>query len=251
MNHPHFPLEPDRNEMARLGRLTLERTISFVDELPNRPAYSSGGPAETELVREFLVPPPEEGRQLPDLLEQLDAATDHGLGTAGPGYLCRVPSGGVYTSALADLYKASINRSSSFAAPAPLLTALKESVVRWIAREVIGFPTSSGALITPGESMANLSGVVAARHARLGDEITDGVLYVSDQTHHSVVKAAWLARIPRRNVRVVTADLRLDVAAAAAMITEDRRAGMRPFMLAAAAGTTDTGAVPVSTGRSA
>ena len=25
------------------------------------------------------------------------------------------------------------------------------------------------------------------RHARLGDEITDGVLYVSDQTHHSVV----------------------------------------------------------------
>lgn len=123
--------------------------------------------------------------------------------------------------------------------------------MRMIAREVVGFPTSSGALSTPGESMANLSAVVAARHARLGDEITDGVLYVSDQTHHSVVKAAWLARIPRRNVRVVTADLRLDVAAAAAMITEDRRAGMRPFMLAAAAGTTDTGAVPVSTRRSA
>jgi len=51
--------------------------------------------------------------------------------------------------------------------------------------------------------MANFSAMVAARHAKLGEDFTDGVYYVSEQAHASVTKAATLAGFSKRNVRIV------------------------------------------------
>jgi len=71
------------------------------------------------------------------------------------------------------------------------------------------------------------------------------VLYASDQTHHSVEKAALLAGFPPRNVREVRSDarFRLDLAALRAAIAADRAAGLTPFLVVGNAGTTNTGAV--------
>jgi aromatic-L-amino-acid decarboxylase len=93
--------------------------------------------------------------------------------------------------------------------------------------------------------MANFSAVVAARHARLGDDIGGGRLYVTSQTHHSVRKAARLAGLPATSVRIVpcTPQLRMDPGAARDMIASDAAAGWRPFLLVASAGTTSTGTI--------
>jgi glutamate/tyrosine decarboxylase-like PLP-dependent enzyme len=60
-----------------------------------------------------------------------------------------------------------------------------------------------------------------------------------------MVKAAELLGIGNRHVRwvPVDADRRMDVDALRRMIGEDREAGMRPFLVAASAGTVSTGAV--------
>jgi aromatic-L-amino-acid decarboxylase len=156
-----------------------------------------------------------------------------------------VPGGGLYTSALAEFYARGINRYGTLSFAAPALTALEESVLRWMAQDVCGLPEGSGGLMTTGGSMATFSAVVAARHDRLGEEIAGGTVYVTAYTHHSVARAARLAGISQRNIRTVASDkdLRMDVEAAAAMIRADRAAGLRPFLLVASAGTTDTGAV--------
>jgi aromatic-L-amino-acid decarboxylase len=93
--------------------------------------------------------------------------------------------------------------------------------------------------------MANFSALVAARHARLGDHLDGGTLYVTSQAHHSVRKAAGLAGLPETSVRIVpcTPDLRMDTGAAREMITADRAGGRRPFLLVASAGTTSTGTI--------
>jgi aromatic-L-amino-acid/L-tryptophan decarboxylase len=59
----------------------------------------------------------------------------------------------------------------------------------------------------------------------------------------SVAKAAWLAGLPPAAVRVVPVDahLRMDPAALRAAVAADRTAGRRPFLVAATAGTTNTG----------
>lgn len=110
---------------------------------------------------------------------------------------------------------------------------------------VCGLPKDAGGVLTPGGSLANLSAMVAARHAGLGEDLTGATLYVTEHTHHSVTKAARIAGLPAAAVRVVptTGHLRMDVAAAAALLAQDRAAGHRPFLLVASAGTTDTGSI--------
>ncbi|MFF3849907.1 pyridoxal phosphate-dependent decarboxylase family protein [Streptomyces sp. NPDC002328] len=72
-----------------------------------------------------------------------------------------------------------------------------------------------------------------------------GTVYITAFAHHSVAKAARLAGIRAAHIRTVphTADLRMDPEAASAMIRTDQDAGLRPFLLVATAGTTDTGTV--------
>ena len=86
---------------------------------------------------------------------------------------------------------------------------------------------------------------MTARRERLPDDFLAGILYASDQTHHSIAKAAILAGFPEENVRSIPSDpnyrLRIDVLADA--ISLDRKAGRRPFFVTGNAGTTNTGAV--------
>ncbi|SDZ67052.1 aromatic-L-amino-acid decarboxylase [Asanoa ishikariensis] len=235
--------------MLDQGRLVLNRLADFVDRLPQRPATDLTpvlGSAELhKLVDELLAPPPEHGGDLEGLLSLVDRAADVALETAGPGYFAYIPGGGLYSSALASFYGQVLNRYGSLAATAPALTALEESVLRWIAQDVCGLPAGSGGLLTTGGSLANLSAIVAARHDRLGEDIADGTMYVTPHAHHSVAKAARIAGIAGARIRVVpsTPDLRMDVAAATAMIKADRAAGLRPFLVVGSAGTTDTGTI--------
>jgi aromatic-L-amino-acid decarboxylase len=246
MSDTFLSLEPDRAEMIRTARLVLDRAVDFVDSLPARPAHGAEHLAAPSVLRTLLAPPSDDPQELQALLDRIDQAAGQALESAGPGYLGYVPGGGLYSAALADFYKSTINRYSSFAAMAPGITAIEESVVRWIAREVFGLPRGSGGLLTSGGSMANFSAVVAARTARLGwDRLTDGTIYVAGHTHYSVFKVATLAGIAPNRIRVLpnTSALRMDPAAAADMIAADRLAGLRPFMLIATGGSTDTGSV--------
>ena len=243
---PSFPLEPDRAAMTEMGRLVLDRVVDRVDSLAARPAGNPlSPPAEAELVEALLAPPPEQGGDLKALLALLDEAADCALETAGPGHLAYIPGSGLYSAALAEFYNRAVNRYGGLASVAPAFAALEESVVRWMAREVCGLPERSGGLLTSGGSMATFSATVAARHDRLGEDLAGGTVYTTAFAHHSVAKAARLAGIRAAHIRTVphTPDLRMDPEAAAVMIRADRDAGLRPFLLVATAGTTDTGTV--------
>ena len=241
-----IPLEPTPAEMIEMARVVTGRAVGFIEALPGRRTNNViDTAASAEQIRGFLETPPEQGTDLTTLLGRLDKAMDHAIETGGPGLFAGTPGGGIYSSALAEFYTRAINRYGTLAAGAPLLTALEEGVLRWIAEDVLGLPTGSSGIFTTGGSMANLLAVVTARQSRLGEDIENGMIYVTAQSHYSVAKAAHIAGIKRRNIRVVPHDsgLRMNVAAAEAMICEDRRLARHPFLLVATAGTTDTGAI--------
>ena len=83
-----------------------------------------------------------------------------------------------------------------------------------------------------------VSALVAARRDRLPENFLSGRIYVSDQTHHSLEKAALLAGFPAANVREIPSDpaFRIRVDALARAIGEDRAAGWTPFLVAGNAG---------------
>ncbi len=243
-----YPLEPDRDAMQAMGQAAIDLVVEFIEGLPKAPGVNldhRGGAIGDTSIDHLLRQPPESPGELEPLLDELRAAAANAVETAGPGYMAYVPGGGLFTSALAELLARAFNRYTGLAGFAPALVALEESTLRWLCAE-FGLPTSTGGgLITTGGSMATLTALVAARHDRLGDDFTDGTLYLTDLTHRCVAKAARIAGFRADQVRVVptTAGLRIDPAAAEHMIRADEGAGRRPFLLVGTAGTTHTGTV--------
>lgn len=188
--------------------------------------------------------PAEHGHPLTELLEILDRAASVGLNPASPGYLAFIPGSGVVSAGLAGMIGDVLNRYTGLAFPAPGLVAIEANLLRWLAG-LYNLPEAAGGILTSGGSLATFSALVAARHDRLPEDFLHGTVYVSDQVHQAVAKAARLAGFPVSAVRTVPTDsnLRMDLAALDASIRADREAGRQPFCVVASAGTTNTGAI--------
>ncbi len=216
--------------------------VSFIDALPDAPANDLDG--ALEIARAYREPAPSSGHRIEAVLARVSAAAEKGFNTAGPGYLAYIPGGGLFAAALADYLSLGLNRYVGVWNAAPALAQIEATVIRWLC-DLFDYPAEARGILTSGGSMANFSAIVAARRALLPEDFLAGTIYGSGQLHASVSKAAVLAGFPPRNVRAVpvTPDLRIDVGALERMIAEDRAAGLRPFLLAANAGSTNTGAV--------
>jgi aromatic-L-amino-acid/L-tryptophan decarboxylase len=238
-----LPLDPSPQDMRSMGRTAVEYLIGFIQGLDDAPATNAG--PGLELARAIAGPPSDSGEvSFDDLMETLDAAARRTFEFSGPGYLAYVPGGGLYTAALGEFLAQGLNRFAGLWQASPAIVQIEENVARWLC-DLFAFPPGAQGLLTTGGSMANFSAVVAARHDRLGEDFLDGTYYVSEQVHASVAKAAKLAGFGPKNFRKLATDdqLRIDVHDLRRQIREDRAAGMRPFLVVASAGTTNTGAV--------
>jgi len=237
-----FPLEPSAEELEVQTRAVADFVLSQLRGLAAQPSFDT---EDAEAVQAaFDEPPPEQPTPLPALLARLAPAIAKSYNTAGPGYLAYIPGGGVYAAALADFVACAVNRYVGVAQAAPALAQIEETATSWLGR-LMGLPAGARGILTSGGSLSTLAAVVTARHARLGEDFQDGVLYFSEETHYCVPKAARLAGFPRRGLRALPTDsrLRLEPAALDAAIREDRAHGRRPFLVVANVGTTNTGAI--------
>ncbi len=236
-------LELTGDELRRLIDAAAARVVAHVDSLPRQPSADvQGGIA---LARSLVEPLPETGRPAEELLDFLfERVIPKSFNTAGPGYLAYIPGGGLPQSAVADLVSDATNRYVGVFAAAPGLAQLESNVVRWFC-DLAGLPQEARGILTSGGSLATFSALVAARRRRLPENFLSGTIYVSDQTHHAVQKAAILAGFPEDRVREIPTDerfrIRLDALSSA--IAADRSSGWTPFLLVGNAGTTNTGAV--------
>jgi len=235
-------LEPDHQARAELAETVLAVLQDWFDRANTMPAL--GSDLDEALTERLMTPPSDEGRSLDAILSDLEAAGRSGVYHPSGGHLSYIPNAGLYTAALADFLAAGLNRYTGVSHAAPGMTLIEHGIVRWMTSLFDLGGSASGVLLSGG-SMANFTGVVASRTARLGDEFGNGVVYVTRHTHHSVEKAARIAGFRGDQVRTVAvdADLRMEPNALRTAITEDRAAGLDPFLVVASAGSTDTGTV--------
>jgi len=235
------PLEPTGEEFRAMAEEAVEYLAGFLDGIPGAPAAGlPGGEEHAAGLREDA--PPAAGASLVEALDVIREAVPRAFDTTGAGYLGYIPGGGIPSAAIADLISDVTNRFTGMRFPAPALVELEWNVLRWLA-EAFGFPPEARGVLTTGGSMATLSALVSAREALLDEAITDGVLYLTTETHASAAKAAKIAGIRRVRHLAPTPELRLDLDALRAAVKEDREAGLRPFCVVASAGTVNTGAV--------
>jgi aromatic-L-amino-acid/L-tryptophan decarboxylase len=235
-------LDPDRPGRDELTALVAGFLGDWYDRIPDMDA--TGADLTPEELQSLQAHPGETGRDLVELLGEIDMAGQAGILHPAGGHMSYIPNGGLYTGALGDFLATALNRYTGVAGAAPGFSAIEHGVVDWMA-SLFGLGHSASGLLLSGGSMANFTGVVTARTARLGDDIRNGVIYVSPHTHHSVAKSARLAGFRADQIIAIQVDdgLRMDSASLDAQVKEDLAAGRRPFMVVASAGTTDTGTV--------
>ena len=247
MTNQTYSLEPAREEMRAIADRAVSYVIDFISALPDAPAADLEG--FEEAVRRIRSDVPEGGMGFEDVLDQVTLGATKAFNPASPGYLAFIPGGGLFAAAIADFVSLSVNRFVNLWNPAPVFAAMEGDVIRWFCG-IFDYSDGARGILTSGGSMSNFSALVTARTAKLPENFLDGCIYVTDQTHASVAKAAGLAGFPARALRSVpvTAELRMDPGALERMIKEDRAAGRTPFCVVASVGTTNTGAVdPIAT----
>jgi len=239
----HFPLEPDEPAMRALVEDALERVVRHLTSLENQRASQPKGGLKVAqgLETDF----PDGGTAGSVLLHELfQRVIPPGIHTAHPGYLAYIPGGGLFASAVADFITSAVNRYVGIFQAAPVLAQIERNVLQWCC-SLVGFGAGSGGVMTSGGSMSNLLAIHTARAERLPENFLNGRIYVSEQVHHSVLKAARIAGFPRDSVCSIPTDqaFRMDTAALQARISQHRAEGKLPFLVVASAGTTNTGAV--------
>lgn len=236
------PLGLTAEQLRDLGYRTVDL---LVDQLTDRslPAMRRGDPAE---LRERLSGPPPAGpRPWPELLTQ---TADDVLGPmsrlAHPGYFAFIPASSTFPGALGDLITSAldIDVGSWMSAAGP--SQLELVVLDWF-KSWIGYPEDAAGILVSGGSAANMTALACARESLLGPMSDRVVVYVADQTHSSVARAARLLGFRPDQVRILPTDeghcLRLDALVGA--IDADTADGLQPLVVCANGGATNTGAV--------
>jgi glutamate/tyrosine decarboxylase-like PLP-dependent enzyme len=234
------PLEPGSEERRALAGRALEHSLAYWEQIET----ASSNRPWSEVFSQRLDPEfSEEGRNPAPVFDYIGACIDApGFATTSPRFMAYIPGGGVPYAALGDLLAATSNKYSGFASASPGAVRIENACAAWLA-SVIGFPHDSAGTLTSGGSIANLTAIVAAREAR--DPEGGGAIYVTRFAHYCIDKALHIAGRGRSPRRVIATDdsYRLSVEALHQALEEDRRNGIRPWIVIASAGTVDTGAI--------
>jgi glutamate/tyrosine decarboxylase-like PLP-dependent enzyme len=237
-------LEPDAAQRAAWTRAVLKHAETFLQSLPTQPAFRACAEEGRGILESPLTEQPLEPRLALKLLA--DHVEAPGVKLGSPGFLAFIPVSSLYPAALGDYLAAVTNPYAGNFFASPGAVRLEHMLIRWMAG-FLGYPKSAAGDLTSGGSVANLSAIVAAReaHQLKARDYEKAVVYLSDQTHHSVTKALRIAGLGGCVRRIIPLDARYRMLPAAlkSAIALDRRNGLRPWLVVASAGSTDTGAI--------
>ncbi|MDQ2583471.1 pyridoxal phosphate-dependent decarboxylase family protein [Saccharothrix yanglingensis] len=237
---PH-ELDLTAEQMRALGHRVVDLVVDHLHEQRNRPVHRRVEAGEVDHV--LTEPVPEDPADPAGLVDFLAAEVlPRSLRLGHPGCFAFIPSANNFLGVLGDLLASGFNTSPGawFVGAGP--AAVEQVTARWLA-ELLGMPAGTGGVFTPGGTMANLTAVAAARYDRLDDDAADAVLYCSDQTHPAVLRACRVLGLGDSPRVLPSTGHRLDPDLVRREVDSDRRAGRRPFLVLANAGTTNTGSV--------
>ena len=236
--------EPDREALAATLGDIVERLLGMSDRTREEGVFQLADADAIVRLRQIGVPA--DGRPLAEVVDEL--FTDvfpHRARMNHPRAFAFIPGPASPLSWIGDLLTAAHNphAGSWFQSSGP--SCIESELIAWLAAK-LGYPSTSGGVFVSGGSIANLTALAVARDRMLDErERGSAVAYVSDQTHSSVAKGLKLIGLVDRQIhKIAVGDrFRMDVSQLAAAVDRDRAAGLTPFLVAATAGTTNTGSV--------
>jgi len=246
---PSSGLEFSSRELRAFGRLVTDELVRYLEGLGEGMVAPEN--LEVDAVRKAVREP------LPRTAQGLDQAwTDvlsrvlpHSVRVGHPRFLAWIRTSPLGGAVFSESLAAALNQSVAVWGGAPAAAEIERLVIGWLI-EVSGYHPEAGGLLTSGGSMVNFTGLAAAR-SRLDPGVRrhglagrpPQTVYLTSQSHYSLVKAVEMLGLGREWTRNVPVDdrLRMDPEALRRAIRQDRSRGFRPMAAAATLGTTGTG----------
>jgi glutamate/tyrosine decarboxylase-like PLP-dependent enzyme len=192
-------------------------------------------------------------RPLEDILRWSIERLEHGIvQMSNPRYFGLFNPGASFPAQCADRIAGAFNPQLASSASSPVPVALESYLIRAVARRAALGDNATGHFATGG-SEANYTSLLCALTAAHAGFARDGArafagaprFYTSRECHIAWLKIAHQAGVGRSALRLIDTDGggRMDPAALARAIAEDRAAGAVPVMVVATAGTTGGGMI--------
>src|SRR5213080_4215448 len=235
---PAHLLDPSPEQIRSWANAAVELMAEYLGTIRDRRVYPS---TSSRQIRERLDSSlPEEPANFDELLHTFRSTLiELSRHNGHPRMFGYVQAPGTAIAAIADLLASALNANLTAWRSAPAAVEIERLTINWI-KQIIGFNREGAGLFVSGGSMANMAALAAARRAKAPAQIQNkGAqscaktlrIYASEETHHSVAKAAALLGIGRDNVHLVSVNERhkINLHELVAAIEEDRTAGHLPI----------------------
>ncbi|HUB39501.1 MAG TPA: pyridoxal-dependent decarboxylase [Streptosporangiaceae bacterium] len=245
------PFSMDGMTFRELGHRLVDTLSSYLEQLPQEPVYQALPAEVRQELEEMKIPP--DGMVPEEVIEDfIRLVLPYGRGQNHPCFAAFVDPAASKLSMLAAFASAVTNTSGAGGNYAAIY--VEQAVIRWLA-ELVGFPAdSSDGVLLGGGSDANRHCLEVARYwgARVNgwDIREEGLhghprltMYMSAEGHSCLEKAAFTLGLGAPRKIAVGTDFRMDLTRLREAVAADRRAGHRPILVAANAGSVKTGAI--------
>lgn len=253
MNPESLSGTADMEDLGPVLEALVREVVSFRDQHGSEPVLEAVSPTEVRdrLGASFDFEHPIDLTRLQaevgDLLKRWSVDVTHPayFGLFNPP----VDPAGIVADALVALYNPQLAAWSH----APAANEIERLTLDYLASLLWPEAESTIGSFTSGGAEANLSAVIVALTRQFPEFGVYGAralpgpprMYVSEESHHSLLKIAHFTGIGRAALQIVptTPDLRMDIEALEGAIERDLAAGALPFLVVGTAGTTSAGVI--------
>ena len=166
---PRNPLDMHADEFREAGHKLVDKIADFLGDLNDRDIHSPNGAA---VAKEVLgsASLPNTGASTEDVIDEVsDLLLEQSLFNGHPRFWGYINGSASPLGALGDLLASSINANVCTWTVAPVASEIERQAVEWIG-DLLNFPNdpacNSGGLLVSGGTMANITGLLAAKRAR-------------------------------------------------------------------------------------
>ncbi len=252
-NEKSFHMSPE--DFRRHGHAMVDWIADYYSRIESFPVSSQAQPGQ---VRAALpARPPRQGESFDEFMKDVERVILPGITHwQSPNFYGYFPCNASGPAILGDLLSSGLGVQGMLWATSPACTELETHVLDWLVG-MLGLPekllssSTGGGVIQDTASSSSLCALLAARERATqyasNERGCDGklVAYTSNQAHSSIEKAAKIAGIGRKNLRLIEVDEKFAMRAdlLEKQIAEDKRAGLLPFFVSATVGTTSSNAI--------
>src|SRR6185436_7442162 len=242
-----------KEEFRRFGHELVDWIAEYFDRIEELPVLASIEPGD--LKSQLPTSPPRTGEPMEKIIGDIDRLIVPALTHwSHPSFFAYFATSTSAPGIFGELLSAAFDNKAMLWRTSPASTELEEVTLDWL-RQMMGLDQGMTGIIYDTASVSSMHAIAAAREGvelRIREEGMSGRkdlpllrVYVSEHSHSSIDKGIITLGLGQRSLRKIPTDseFRMDPAALAAAIEEDKRNGIIPFCVVATVGTTSTSSI--------